>query len=277
MLETLAPAFAASLILSAVLCYFGLHVIMREVIFVDLALAQIAAMGAAIGAMAGLSLHDTSGSLCSLLFTTLGATIFAFGRFRDARIPQEAIIGMVYAVSMAATLLVLANSAAEHDDIEHLLVGELLFVDWPGVSRTGAVCLVVGALHAAFGRRFFRISASRADARRAGLHVPWWDLFFYVTFGVVVTTCVQTAGVLLVFSVLIVPAMCAMIFLTGTAARLVAGWLFGLMGSVGGLCLSWAWNLPTGASIVACLGGLFVACVLVLGVTRLVQRSRRAA
>ena len=235
MIEILAAPFVACLILTGILCYFGIHVIMREVIFVDLALAQIAAMGVAVGALLSFDPHSTQAYFCALAFTITGAAIFTIGRFRDSRVPQEAIIGITYAVSVAVTLLILSKIAIEQNEIEDLLVGRLLFVDWPEVWRLGILCVVIGIIHLIFGKRFFAISDSSHGSRNIGLAVYAWDFLFYATFGLVVTSSVRIAGVLLVFSYLIVPVSCAMIFFTKASHRLVIGWILGILTSAGGL------------------------------------------
>ena len=274
MVEILSMPFLACLVLTGILCYFGIHVIMREVIFVDLALAQIAAMGAAVGAWIGLDPHSYQAYACSLSFTFVAAAIFALGRFRDARVPQEAIIGMAYAVSTAVTILILSKIAAEREEIEQLLVGRLLLVDGAEVARTALICGAVGLLHFFTRRYFFRISTSAEAARRGGVNVRFWDFVFYVSFGLVVTSCVQIAGVLLVFSYLVVPAICAMIFFTRIGGRLLAAWIFGLLASVGGLTASALSDLPTGASVVAMFGVVFLCCVLVYGVRSALHQRR---
>ncbi len=273
MLELLAAPFAACVVLTGIHCYLGIHVVMREVIFVDLALAQIAAMGAAAGTVFGFQPHTQQAYACSLAFTFLGAAIFAIGRFRDRRVPQEAIIGIVYAVSSAVAILILSKIAVDRDEIENMLVGRLLFVDWPEVLKTLIIYAAVGAVHVLFRRRFFAISRARGEAHRLDMNVRLWDFVFYMTFGLVVTSSVQMAGVLLVFSFLVVPAVCAMMFFASVGRRLLAGWGFGLLASVAGLWASAQWDLPTGASVVATFGVLLICCALVFAVLRRLNRA----
>ncbi len=262
LLDILAAPFAACLLLAGILCYFGIHVIMREVIFVDLALAQIAAMGVAVGALLGLEPHAPGSYVCSLGFTVLGALVFTIGRFRDSRVPQEAIIGIVYAVSTAVALLILSKLAVEKDEIESMLVGRLLFVGWPEAGLAAGVFAAVGALHAALRRRFLAISTSAEKARAEGINVPAWDFVFYVTLGLVVTISVQMAGVLPVFCFLVVPASAAMIFFRSTRARLLAGWALGTAGATAGIAASALGDFPPGESVVTALGAIFALCAL---------------
>ena len=262
LLQLLAAPFVACLVLTGIHCYLGIHVLMREVIFVDLALAQIAALGAAAGVIMGVDPHSQQAYAFSLGFTFVGAAIFALGRFRDARVPQEAVIGIVYAVSSAAAIIVLSKSALEREHIEHMLVGRLLFVEWAEVGKTALIYGVIAVIHVLMRKPFFAVSRAGGQAQATVRCIRVWDFVFYATFGFVVTSSVQMAGVLLVFSFLIIPASCAMLFLTNIRGRLMAGWIFGLVGSAAGLSASAAWDLPTGAAVVAAFGVLFGASVL---------------
>jgi len=273
MLDLLAAPFIACLVLTGIHCYLGLHVVMRGVIFVDLALAQIAALGAAAGILMGFEPHSALNYTSSLLFTFVGASIFAVGRFRERRIPQEAIIGIVYAVSAAVAILILSKTAVDRDEIEGMLVGRLLFVDWTEIGKTLAIYLPVGALHYALRDRFFAISTSPEDAHAAGLAVRGWDFLFYMTFGLVVTSSVEMAGVLLVFSFLIVPAVCAMMFFSSVTGRLLVGWGFGFAASVFGLFISAHWDFPTGASVVTAFGVLILLSAIVYRAMALLRKQ----
>ncbi len=274
MLDILAAPFVACLILTGIHCYLGIHVVTRGVIFVDLALAQIAAFGAAFGTLCGYEPHTLATYAFALGFTFVGAAVFALGRFRDRRVPQEAIIGTVYAVSSALAILVLSKLPIGKEEIEHMLVGRLLFVDWSEVVKTCAIYAAVASVHIALRRQFFAISASAEDARASGIRVRLLDFIFYMTFGIVVTSSVQMAGVLLVFSYLVVPAVCAMMFFRSIGRRLLAGWGFGVLASAGGLLASAAWDLPTGASVVAAFGVFFIGCAVMYAITGSLRQTR---
>jgi zinc/manganese transport system permease protein len=262
-LQLLAAPFAACLVLAGIHCYLGLHVVSRGVIFVDLALAQVAAFGGAVALLAGFELDSGPAYLLSLGFALLGAAVFAVGRFRDERIPQEAIIGITYAVASAAAILLLDRSAHGGEEIKAMLLGNILFVDWLLVGKTLLIYAAVGVVHFCLRERFFLISSDIAEARRRGWRIWWWDLIFYATFGLVVTSSVRIAGVLLVFAYLVVPAACAVLFFRTVAARLAAGWMLGFLGSVAGLLLSVRGDLPTGASIVAVFGVLMLLAAVI--------------
>ncbi|HEV2854402.1 MAG TPA: metal ABC transporter permease [Thermoanaerobaculia bacterium] len=253
--QLLLPAFVASLILTGIHAYLGVHVVERGVIFVDLSLAQIAALGATVAYLLGNDLHSTTAYLYSLGFTFLGAAIFALSRVhRQTRIPQEAVIGIVYAVSAAVAILVMSKATQETEHLKEMLVGNILSVTWPELAKTAVLYAAVGLFHYIFRKRFLLISMDEQEAERQGLNVRFWDFLFYVSFGFVVTSSVAIAGVLLVFCFLIVPSVTAMLFAERLWARLAIGWTMGAVVSAGGVALSFLMDLPTGAAIVATFG-----------------------
>lgn len=273
-LELLLPAFVASLILTGIHAYLGVHVVERGVIFVDLSLAQIAALGTTVAYLAGYDLHSTAAYLFSLGFTFLGAAIFAFTRVHHkTRIPQEAVIGIVYAVSAAIAILVMSKATQETEHLKEMLVGNILSVTWPELGKTAAVYALIGLFHFLFRRNFLLISMNEPEAERRGLNVRLWDFLFYVSFGFVVTSSVAIAGVLLVFCFLIVPSVTAMLFAERLGPRLAIGWTMGAVVSAAGVWLSFQMDLPTGATIVATFGGT----LLVLAILRRVVRRRTVA
>jgi len=264
--ELLLPAFVASLILTGIHAYLGVHVVERGVIFVDLSLAQIAALGTTVAYLLGYDLHSTAAYLFSLSFTFLGAAIFAFSRVhRKTRIPQEAVIGIAYAVSAAVAILIMSKATQETEHLKEMLVGNILSVTWPELAKTAALYSLVGIFHYVFRRRFLLISMDEQEAERQGLNVRFWDFLFYMSFGFVVTSSVAIAGVLLVFCFLIVPSVTAMLFASRLGPRLAIGWTMGALVSAGGVALSFKLDLPTGASIVATFG---LALLLLAGVRK---------
>jgi zinc/manganese transport system permease protein len=271
--DLLFPAFVASLILTGIHTYLGVHVVERGVIFVDLALAQIAALGTTVAYLAGHDLHSGTAYLYSLGFTFVGAAIFAMSRVhRKTRIPQEAIIGIVYAVSAAVAILVMSKATQETEHLKDMLVGNILSVSWSELAKTAVLYALVGAFHYALRRRFLLISMNESEAERRGWNIRFWDFLFYVSFGFVVTSSVAIAGVLLVFCFLIVPAVGAMLFTERLGARLAIGWALGAFVSAGGVTLSYVLDLPTGATIVATFG----AVLLLLAGVRWLVGGRRA-
>lgn len=265
--QILLPAFVASLILTGIHAYLGVHVVERGVIFVDLSLAQIAALGSTVAYLAGYDLHSTTAYLFSLGFTFLGAAIFALTRVhRKTRIPQEAIIGIVYAVSAAMAILIMSKATQETEHLKQMLVGNILSVTWPEIGKTAVLYALVGVFHYIFRRRFLAISMDESAAERDGLNVRLWDFLFYMSFGFVVTSSVAIAGVLLVFCFLIVPSVTAMLFAERLGPRLAIGWTMGALVSAAGVALSFLLDLPTGAAIVATFGA---ALLILAGYRRL--------
>ena len=253
--QLLLPAFVASLILTGIHAYLGVHVVERGVIFVDLSLAQIAALGTTVAYLMGYDLHSTAAYLFSLSFTFLGAAIFAFSRVhRKTRIPQEAVIGIAYAVAAAVAILVMSKATQETEHLKEMLVGNILSVTWPELAKTAILYALVGVFHYIFRERFLMISMDEQGAERKGLNIRFWDFLFYVSFGFVVTSSVAIAGVLLVFCFLIVPSVTAMLFAERLGPRLAIGWGMGALVSAAGVALSFLLDLPTGAAIVATFG-----------------------
>jgi zinc/manganese transport system permease protein len=267
--QILLPAFVASLILTGIHAYLGVHVVERGVIFVDLSLAQIAALGTTVAYLAGYDLHSTTAYLFSLGFTFLGAAIFSLSRpHRSTRIPQEAIIGIVYAVSAAVAILVMSKATQETEHLKEMLVGNILSVSWPELGKTAVLYALIGVFHFVFRKKFLAISLSHHGPVPHGLNVRFWDFLFYMSFGFVVTSSVAIAGVLLVFSFLIVPSVAAMLFTERLGPRLAIGWTMGAMVSAGGVAMSFVLDLPTGATIVATFGAALLALAGLRAVVR---------
>ena len=254
--------FLACLILVASHAYLGFHVSERQVIFVDLALAQIAVLGASVAMIVGYDFNSPQAYWTSLAFTMAGAGIFSLTRLKEERVPQEAIIGITYVVSAALLILLLSRSGEGDEHIKQALVGNILLVGRPELMRITLIYAIIGFIHFLFRKQFFMISRDPKTAFIQGLNVRWWDFLFYLTFGLVVTNSVRIAGVLLVFSYLVVPSVAAM-FLTNTLKnRLIVGWIMGVIGSILGMAFSYYLDFPTGASVVCMLGFLLVVVVI---------------
>ena len=259
-LELMAAPFAACMVIAAIHAYLGLHVVERGVIFVDLALAQVAAFGATVGFLWGFGLHSTEGYLLALGATFIGAAVIAVTRLRKPVIPQEALIGIVYVVAAAASILVLSRAPEGGEELKALLVGHLLFVGWAEVATITVVYAVIGILHWFIRKPLLAISKDPEQAFADGLHVKWWDFLFYVTFGIVVTASVELVGVLLVFSFLIVPTACGVLLAQRTGMRLLIAWCAAIVTSALGIAASFFWDLPTGAAVVCGFGICFAFC-----------------
>jgi zinc/manganese transport system permease protein len=266
--------FLMCLVLTGIHAYLGIHVIAREVVFVDIALAQIAALGAAAAVLAGIDADHPLSYGLALGATLVGALVLSLTRSRERRVSQEAVIGVVYAVSAAAAVLLADRAPHGAEHLRSMLVGSILAVEGPDVAKVAALYAAIGLLHWGCRRPFLLISTDPAAAFREGWRVRWWDFLFYASFGVVVTSSVRVAGVLLVFSYLIVPAL-AGIAVGGTiATRLAIGWAFGTAVSLIGMLAS-AWlDLPTGATVACAFGLTLLAWT---GITRLRAARRRDA
>jgi len=244
----LAP-FIASLILTGIHAYLGVHVVERGVIFVDLSLAQIAALGTTMAVLYGIEPHSVPAYIVSLIFTFIGAAVFSTIRGRHVRIPQEAIIGICYAVASAAAILAMSKSVEQTEHLKEMLVGNILTVSWFEVAKTAVLYGAIGLFHYIFRKKFLAISMDAAKAEAAGIEMAR-DFLFYASFGFVVTSSVAIAGVLLVFCYLIVPSVGAMLFSAKIGTRLAIGWTMGTVVSAIGVYLSLKIDLPTGATIV---------------------------
>ena len=266
MLQFLAAPFVASLILTGIHAYLGVHVVQRGVIFVDLSLAQIAAFGGTIALLMPISGGDAHSSAVywvSLAFTFVGAVVFATIRSRHAKIPQEAIIGICYAVASAASILAMSKATSESEHLKDMLVGNILAVSWPEVEHTALLYGAIGLFHFIFRRQFLAISHDHDAAEASGLSTRLWDFLFYASFGFVVTSSVAIAGVLLVFCYLIVPSVGAMLYAETIGKRLAIGWTMGTVVSALGVYLSLLLDLPTGATIVCTFGLVLIVMALV--------------
>ena len=274
MVEFLAAPFVASLILTGIHAYLGVHVVERGVIFVDLSLAQIAALGATIALLMPISEGEPHGPVVywiSLGFTFIGAAVFSMIRTRRARIPQEAIIGISYAVASAAAILAMSKSTSQAEHLKDMLVGNIIAVSWAEVARTALLYGIIGAFHYVFRSKFLAISMNPQRAEAEGISLRFWDFLFYASFGFVVTSSVSIAGVLLVFCYLIVPSVAAMLFADRIGPRLAIGWSMGTIVSALGVYLSLVLDLPTGATIVCTFGLVLV----VLALARVLIRGGR--
>jgi len=254
--------FLGLLCIAGIHVYLGLHVVEREVIFVDLSLAQLAVLGAAVASLWGLDPHDPPTYLAALGFTVVGAVVFSITRSERGRVPQEAIIGIVYAVASAATILILNNAPHGAEHIRDVLVGQLLAVEARDVRRLALLYLVLGALHFWWRKKLLLISRDPDAARAQGVNVKRWDFLFYLTFGLTVTASVEFGGVLVVFSYLIVPSVVAALLAERIGARLAIGWIVATLASVLGMLASVWLSAPPGASVVCVFGALLLLTAL---------------
>ena len=248
----------ACVLLPWLLVYLGLHVVQRGIIFIDIAMAQMAALGICVAVLLRLDLESWTTFGIALAFTLAGAGIFSVTGKRTSQIPQEAVIGISYVVAAAAAVLLLSRAAEGDEEIKNMLVGNILLVTPREVWERFVLFALVGIFHFVFRKSFLLVSFDRERAYRNGLRVRWWDFLFYAVFGLVVTSFVRIAGVLLVFSYLIVPAVCGINLAKRITNRLLIGWFIALLGGIAGLFLSYWCDLPSGAAIVCTFGVLLI-------------------
>ena len=262
--------FLACLLLSVSHVYMGVHVVARKVIFVDLALAQIAAVGATYAATLGYDADDPSDvfaiALFSLAFTFAGAGLFALARMRGEKVPQEAFIGIAYAAASAAAILILSKSPTGGEELRQMLVGDILLVSPRTLVNVAVIYSLVGIFHLVYRHRFFAISVDSDAAAQQGINVRWWDFLFYMTLGVLVTQSVSIAGVLLVFSYLVIPAVIGQMWSHSVSGRLGVGWAVAVLGSVAGIFWSFFSDYPTGPAVVVSLAACLVVSAMVYNV-----------
>src|SRR3954452_2314039 len=262
MWEVMFWPIVACILLPWLLVYLGLHVVQRGIIFIDIAMAQMASLGICLAVLLHIDLESWTTFGIALLFTLIGAAIFSVAGKRASQIPQEAVIGISYVVAAAAAVLLLSRAAEGDEEIKNMLVGNILLVTPREVWERFGLFVVVGIFHFIFRRNFLLVSFDREGAYQKGLRVRWWDFLFYVVFGLIVTSFVRIAGVLLVFSYLIVPAVCGINLAQRIGNRLLIGWIIALAGGILGLFASFWWDLPSGAAIVCTFGVLLVATSL---------------
>lgn len=264
MFEIMLWPLVASLLLPGILVYYGLHIVRREIIFVDLALAQVAALGICVSILFKNDAHDWQTYAWSFAFTLIGAAIFTLTRRLDRHVPQEALIGIVYVVAAAIGILLLNQSPNGSEELKETLVGDLLLVQRPEqVFKPFALYLAIAVAHFVFRKKFLMITFEPERAVAEKISIRGWDFLFYALFGLVVTSFVQIGGVLMIFSYLIVPAVCANFLAESLGARLVLGQAVAVLASVIGLYASFKFNWPTGAAIICALGAALLLTGLV--------------
>jgi zinc/manganese transport system permease protein len=259
MLDLMIPPIVAALVILSIHAYLGLHVIAREVIFIDLAFAQIAALGTTVALLMGIESGTTMSLLFALGFTLLGALLFSLTRMEKSAVPQEAIIGVSYVVASAAVILLASLTAEGSDHLRETLTGTLIWVNWPTIGKIAGVYTAVGLFHYVLRRKFLALTFA---PERVG-NIRLWDFVFYVTFGIVISLSVEIAGVLMVFTGLVIPAVIAFLYTNRFGVALLIAWGAGTLAILSGIGASFYWDLATGPLLVCTFGvTLIVAAVL---------------
>lgn len=274
MLDLILAPLAVGLIIVVMNAYFGLHIIRRGVIFVDLAFAQIAALGSTVGLLVGVHTGEPLSWALTFGFTLVGALIFALTRMEESIVPQEAIIGIAYVVASALVILLTSFTAEGAEHVKETLTGSLIWTTWPTVGVVAVAYAVIGAFHFFTRDRMRAITFFPERATRLRL----WDFIFYLTFGVAITFSVTLAGVLLIFSTLVIPATIAFLFTSSFNRALVIAWVSGAAALGFGLWGSVIWDVTTGPLLVVAFGvALIIAFALrpVFGGARLADLEKK--
>lgn len=255
------PPLVACVLIVLINVYFGIHVIKREIIFIDIALASIAALGSATGIVLFHMDHEAHGFwpyIFSLGFISIASFAFTILRHKKIAIPLEAIIGIAYAVATTLTVIILDKGAGGDVHVHDMLVGSILWVSWLQVLKLAVTVALVGIFHIIFRKRFIMITDDFQNACRKLKNPRMWDFLFYFTFGLVVVEAVSMAGILTVFAFLILPASLSAFISGGWIAKLIAGWSAGIVASFIGLLLSLKLDVPSAPVIIVLLGILLV-------------------
>lgn len=260
MTELLLWPLAAGVVLTLIHAWLGMHVLARGVVFVDLSLAQVAALGLTVAILAGHSVQSDAAYWYALAFALAGAVLFAAVRRHERRIQQEAVIGIVYAVSASLAVIALDRAPQGAEHIKQLLIGSILTVTAEEVATVALLYAAIGLAHFFCRRPLIAVSFEPQQTGIAQPRLFLWDVVFYGSFALVVTSSVRIAGVLLVFAYLIVPAALSGLFTAKLRKRLLLAWAIGLVITAAGLYASWLWDVPTGPAIVTMFG---VAAALV--------------
>jgi zinc/manganese transport system permease protein len=262
MLLFMGAPFVACVILLLLCGYLGQHVLEREIIFIDIAMAQIAALGSTLALVLDHGHESFTALLLSLLAVALASGLFAFTRYGCRVLPLEAVIGVTYAVSAMAALLLFDQAAGGHDHMHDMLAGSILWVSWEEVGHTAIVFALVGLLHLLLRKQFKQLSNDYEKARVDGKKVRLWDFLFYLSFGTAMVFAVQIAGILMVFAFLIIPASISAIISTNWLSRIVIAWAMGMVVCLAGLILSWNYDLQCGPTLVCLLGCALTVVIL---------------
>jgi len=258
----LLPAFVLSLLMIMTHTYLGLHVLARGIIFVDLALAQVAALGVSVAFLLGQEAHGLMAQLYAFGATLIAAAGFAKLRQLPGKTTREVTIGCVYVVATALTIVILSRSSQGMEELKGLFNGHILWVSWSEIAIVAVAYVLLAMLHLYYRNRFYSLSFNEEGEDTDSTSFIW-EFLFFASFAVVITLAVNLAGVLLVFAFLIIPAFSASFLSQSTTSRLLIGWLLGACGSAVGLWLSFIADLPTGATMVTVLGALPILAVAV--------------
>jgi len=263
-------------IFAGILGYFGNHILSRGIIFIDIALAQIAALGTMIGLLLGFAEESLLVVLASLVFTLVIVSLFALTKFEKQRIPQEAIIGIIYGLGLGLAMFFAEHIPGGSNYITKTITGNILWVTWSNVFWSFLIFGVIGLIHLFFGKYFIQISSSKDGLPFSLSKVRLYELLFYITFAVVIVKAVPIGGIFLIFALLIAPTSIATLFTQRWKLRFIWSWIIGVIGSVIGIYISYVLNISNGPAIVCLLGVFVFIFAFSIIITRTVKNSARS-
>ncbi len=253
-IQFLAAPITACVILAGVLSYFGNHILTRGIIFIDIALAQIAALGTMLGLLLGYAEASASVELISLLFTLIIIAIFALTKFEKQVVPQEAIIGIIYGLGLGIAMLLAEKIPGGSNYITKTITGNILWVTWNDVIKCASIFVPIAIIHFLLRRPFIKISESKENLPYSINKVRMYELIFYITFGIVVVRSVPIGGIFVIFVLLIAPTAMATLFTQRWGWRFLWSWIIGIAGSIIGIYISYEIDISNGPAIVCLLG-----------------------
>jgi zinc/manganese transport system permease protein len=255
LLTFLAAPIAMAVLLVGLHAYLGLHVLEREVVFVDIGLAQISALGTLLCQIFFHEYNKPISLISSFALCLLVSFFLAYHRKAQKSISQEVLVAMVYALASGLTILITDRIPHGVEHLKHTLVGNILFVSWESVLVTLVIYSLVGSIHWLYREQFWK--ATRGES--SGI---LWDFFFYALFSLVITISTMHAGVLVVFAILMAPAALARSLFQKINQQMMAAWIFGILGIFISFGLSSIYDLPAGASITSILSAVFLGSLL---------------
>ncbi len=265
-LSFIVQAFIVSIIIGVVLSYLGVHVVGRGIVFVDLALGQIASLGVAFSDYVGYGK-----TIIPIVFALAGALLMSLITIRDKRLKLEAVIGIIYAVASAATVMLISKTPHGDSDIQEVLFGNILSVNWDQIKMVGIIFALIGVVHLVFHKKFFLLTETfenhdnsvAAQIFKENKWFKFWNFIFYISIGLAIVFAVRTSGVIPVFSFLIIPSVAAIMLCKKNLHIVIAAVIMSILTAYFGLYVSYHYDFPAGSSLVVVLGVLFVLASIV--------------
>ena len=268
----LAAPITACVLLAGILGYFGNHILSRGIIFIDIALAQIVALGTMIGLLFGFAEGSVAVQIITLIFTLIIVIFFALTKFEKQLIPQEAIIGIIYGLGLGIATLFAEYIPRGSNYITKTITGNILWCTWDEIIFAFELFVAIGIVHIFLGKNFIKITDAKDQFPFSPQKVRMMEVIFYITFGIVVVKAVPIAGIFLVFILLIAPTSIATIFTSQWKWRFIWSWIIGIVLSLVGIIISYQLDISNGPAIV-CLMGI---SVFILAFAKIIFGKKKA-